>query len=62
MVWMESMMASAAGGPWPRVAMMSSTLVSEASSPRERAQPEPLGPQAHLRHASSPRSRRPVDR
>jgi hypothetical protein len=32
MVWIESMMASAGGRPCDNVAMMSSTLVSEASS------------------------------
>ena len=49
MVWIESMIASAGGRPWDRVAMMSSTLVSAASSTGAWLKPEPLGAQAHLR-------------
>ena len=49
MVWIESMTASAGGRPCARVATMSSTLVSAASSTCAGRQPEALGAQAHLR-------------
>jgi hypothetical protein len=54
MVWIESITASAGGRPWLKVAMMSSTFVSAASSTGASASPSRSARRRTCATASSP--------